>query len=172
MEADAGMCRSLGSAIGHYDTGKGDTMTTYSITTFKVKIKVSEDIPKTTSSPKETAALLRAIYAELDGDQEHFCVLALNGNNQAIGYKVLASGGMSFANIDQKLLWRAALTLGGVALIIAHNHPSGNPRPSPEDIALTKTVQEAAKLLDYRLLDHIILGECAGFYSFADEGRL
>lgn len=147
-------------------------MTTYSITTFKVRLKVSEDVPKVTSSPKESAVLLHAIYADLDGDQEHFCILALNGSNQITGYKVLSSGGMMYAHIDQKLLWRAALALGGVALIIAHNHPSGNPRPSPEDIAITKTIQEAAKLLDFRILDHIILGERAGFYSFAEEGRL
>ena len=147
-------------------------MTTYKITTFKVSLQVSEDIPKETSSPKESAILLRAIYADLDGDQEHFCVLALNGSNKVVGYKVLASGGMTFANIDQKLLFRAALALGGTSLIIAHNHPAGNPRPSLEDIALTKTVQDAAKLLDFHLLDHIILGEAQGFYSFAEEGRL
>lgn len=147
-------------------------MTTYEIKTFKIRLKVSEAIPKVTTSPKESATLLRAIYADLDGDQEHFCVLALNGNNRVTGYKVLASGGMSFANIDQKLLFRAALALGGTALIVAHNHPSGNPKPSPEDIAITKTIKEAAELLDFKLLDHIILGECEGFYSFADEGRL
>jgi len=147
-------------------------MTTYKVTTFKVNLVVSEETPKETSSPKESAALLRAIYANLDGDQEHFCVLALNGNNKVVGYKVLASGGMTFANIDQKLLFRAALALGATSLIVAHNHPAGDPRPSPEDIAITEIIKQGATLLAFRLLDHIILGECEGFYSFADEGRL
>lgn len=147
-------------------------MNTYKIKTFKVQLVVSDAHPDTALSPKETAALLRAIYTDLDGDQEHFSLLSLNGDNQVTGYKVLFSGGMAFANVDMKLLFRAALALGGVALIIAHNHPSGNPRPSPEDIALTKTIQDAAKLMEYRLLDHIILGEAQGYYSFAEEGRL
>ena len=145
-------------------------MTTYSLTTFRVRLKVQDTGPiRQTSGPAESEAILRSIYAGLDGDQEHFAVLAVNGQNQVIGYKVLSSGGMGYAHVDQKLLWRAALALGGVALIIAHNHPSGNPMPSPEDRALTQTIKEAAKLLDYRLLDHIILGEGSSYYSFANS---
>jgi len=147
-------------------------MTTYKITTFKVSLQVSEDIPKKTSSPKESAALLRAIYADLDAAQEHFCLLALDGSYRVTGYKVLFYGGMTSASIDLKLLFRAALALGGPAIIVAHNHPSGNPKPSPEDVLVTKLISDAAFLLDFKLLDHIILGEAQGFYSFADEGRL
>lgn len=147
-------------------------MTTYSLTTFKVRLKVQEAGPiRQTSSPSESEAILRSIYAGLDSDQEHFSVLALNGQNQVVGYKVLSSGGMGYAHVDQKLLWRAALVLGGVALIVAHNHPSGNPMPSPEDRMLTQTMKKAAELLDYKLLDHIILGDDR-HYSFRNSGIL
>lgn len=148
-------------------------MTTYSIKTYRVKLQVNDEPVNTTRSPEETVKILRAIYADLDANQEHFSVLALNGDNQVIGYKVLSNGGMGYANVDQKLLWRAALTLGGTSIIVAHNHPSGNPRPSSEDFNLTKAIGEAAKLLDFRLLDHIILGSGRyTYFSFAAEGRI
>lgn len=148
-------------------------MTTYKLTTFKVKLQVQDTGPtRSTTGPAESEAILRSIYESFDGDQEHFAVLALNGQNQVTGYKVLSSGGMGYAHVDQKLLWRAALALGGVAIILAHNHPSGDPTPSPEDRKLTTAVQEAAALLDFRLLDHIILGEGSAYYSFANSGML
>lgn len=70
-----------------------------------------------------------------------------------------------------KTYFQAALLTNSVALILAHNHPSGNLKPSPEDIRLTKQVRDAAQLMRIKVLDHIILTD-AEYYSFADEGML
>lgn len=149
-------------------------MSAYSITSFKVRLKLEDtnEPIRTVKTSKEVAEILKPIYADLDADQEHFCLLTLNSANRITGYKILTSGGMGEAHVDMKILFRAALALGGVALIVAHNHPSGNPRPSQSDRDITEVIQNAAKLLTFKLLDHIILGENGSYYSFADDGRL
>lgn len=146
-------------------------MTRYKLNTFKVDFVSDSDTPREVRDSKSVTALLRPIFAELDSDQEHFILLVVNGANAVTGYKVITSGGMAFAYTDFKLIFRAALALGGKALIVAHNHPSGGAYPSPDDSALTKKLQEACKLMDYRLLDHIII-TTDRYFSFADEGRL
>lgn len=115
------------------------------------------------------AGILRAIFADLDADQEHFVLLTVNIRNRVEGYKILSSGGMGSAPVDLKILFRSALALGGEGLFVAHNHPSGDPLPSADDIALTVAIAKAADLLQYRLLDHIILGASGSHYSFAEH---
>ena len=72
---------------------------------------------------------------------------------------------------DIRLIFQAALLTNSVALILAHNHPSGNLKPSPEDIRLTKQIREASNFMRIKILDHIILSDTE-YYSFADEGML
>lgn len=144
----------------------------YTIKTFKVSLAVSEEHPVKVLTADGAAAVLRAIYKDLDADQEHFAVLSLNGANRITGYKVIASGQMGSAEVDFKLTFRALLALGGPAFIVAHNHPSGEPKPSGADLALTRKLQEAAKLLGFTLLDHIILGSGAEYHSFQEKGDL
>ena len=83
----------------------------------------------------------------------------------------LSKGGITGTIVDIRLLLKKALELGAVALILAHNHPSGNLFPSPQDIALTKKLVEAGKILSIKILDHLIIGD-KGYYSFADEGHI
>lgn len=148
-------------------------MKTYSISTFKVRLRVHEEEapPRSVTASVDAVALLRAIFDDLDADQEHFVVLTLNVKNQVEGYKVLSSGGMNLSYVDMKLLFRAALALGGAAIIVSHNHQSGDPSPSIDDKNLTQEIAKAAKLLNFTMLDHIIIGS-RGYYSFAEEGML
>jgi len=145
-------------------------MKNYTISTFKVRLKVEDTGPPAehVGTSIEAARILRAIFDGLDADQEHFVLLTVNMKNRVEGYKVLASGGVGSAPVDLKILFRSALALGGAALFVAHNHPSGDPEPSQEDVDLTVAVSKAAALLQYRLLDHIILGS-GRHYSFAEE---
>jgi DNA repair protein RadC len=146
---------------------------TYTLQTFKVRLTVSEPVPqKWVNTPKDSLPLLRTIFADLDADQEHFCLLTLNIQNKVTGYKVISSGGMSGTEIDFRLLFRAALALGGTSILIAHNHPSGNPTPSQEDIAITQRIKSAADLLGFTLLDHIVLGDGIRYASLRSDGNL
>jgi len=102
---------------------------------------------------------------------EQFKVVFLNRNHRVLGIYEVSSGGVSGTVADAKLIFMAALKINACALIISHNHPSGNLCPSEADKKLTQRIKEGALLLDILLLDHIILTN-EGYYSFANEGLL
>jgi DNA repair protein RadC len=102
---------------------------------------------------------------------EQFKVLLLNRSNKAIGIFEVSSGSVAGTIADPKLVFASALKANACGLIIAHNHPSGNLRPSQADIDLTKKMREGGKLLEIPLLDHLIV-TTEGYFSFSDEGIL
>tara|TARA_B100001146_G_scaffold225178_2_gene247308 strand:+ start:27294 stop:27731 length:438 start_codon:yes stop_codon:yes gene_type:complete len=103
--------------------------------------------------------------------QEEFKSLFLDRDNKVLGIYSLSKGGTAGTLVDVKLLMVAALKSKAHAIIIAHNHPSGNLKPSDQDQNLTKKIIEASRFLDITLLDHIILSN-NGYYSFSDEGEI
>jgi DNA repair protein RadC len=103
--------------------------------------------------------------------QEEFKVLLLNRANHVLGIYPLSKGGVSGTIVDAKLLLASAIKANASGIIIAHNHPSGNLKPSESDNRLTRKVKEGAKLLDITLLDHLVLTKI-GYHSYSDEGNL
>lgn len=103
--------------------------------------------------------------------KETFKVLYLNQACQVLGCSTISEGGITQTMADVRLILQGALLTNAVAMILAHNHPSGSTRPSREDDALTRRITEASKLLDIRVTDHIILTS-EDFYSYNDEGRI
>ena len=103
--------------------------------------------------------------------KEYFKVLFLNQASQVLGYTLISEGGITDTAVDVRVIQQAALLTNSVTIILAHNHPSGNLKPSKEDLRLTKQVKDAAQLMRITVLDHLILTD-AGYYSFADEGEL
>ena len=103
--------------------------------------------------------------------QEEFKVLLLNTANRVMGVYELSAGGLTATVADPRLILAVALKGLSVAIIIGHNHPSGNLRPSAPDNDLTAKIRESARFFDIKLLDHIIVTR-DGYYSFADEGLL
>lgn len=120
-------------------------------------------------SSGEAAALLQPRLADLR--HEVFAVLFLSQSNSINHYEEISSGGIAGTVADPKIIMKKALEHEAVKMILCHNHPSGNLKPSPEDIALTKKLSEAARLLDMRVLDHLIVS-VGGYFSFADERLL
>ncbi len=106
-----------------------------------------------------------------DLNQEVFYVLFLNRNNEIKAEKPIFRGGVSATVIDPKIVFREAINQLASAMIIAHNHPSGNLSPSQADIQITQKLVEAGKFFDIRVLDHLIISS-RGYFSFADEGRM
>lgn len=100
---------------------------------------------------------------------EVFAVIFLNQNNVVIHFEVVSKGGITGTVADPRVILKKALEKNAVGLILAHNHPSGNLSPSKADAFLTQKIREAARFLDIRVMDHIIVSD-EGFYSFADEG--
>lgn len=103
--------------------------------------------------------------------QEQFKALLLNHNNRVLGYHTVSTGGMAGTVVDVKLIFAAALKAKASSLIVAHNHPSGNLKASDSDLALTKKLTEAGKVLELPVLDHLIISK-EGFHSFADRGEI
>ncbi|MDE5555795.1 MAG: DNA repair protein RadC [Muribaculaceae bacterium] len=104
-------------------------------------------------------------------DHEEFWVLLLSQSGKVIREIKIGQGGVTGTTVDVKLIMRAAIEHLASAMIVFHNHPSGTLRPSPQDDALTKKIAEAAKLIDTRLNDHIIVTD-ASYFSYNDQGRL
>jgi DNA repair protein RadC len=123
---------------------------------------------KLTTSADAAKYLRRRLGSE---DRELFVVLFLNHSNRLLGYEVVSSGGITGTVVDVRIVLRRALEQKATALILCHNHPSGNLRPSDADRQLTQQLQAAAKLLQLHIVDHIIVSD-EGYYSFSDEGDL
>ena len=106
-----------------------------------------------------------------DTRQEHFLVLYLNQSNHALKVECISNGGTTNVIADPKIIFKNALTLNATCIVLGHNHPSGNPRPSEDDRLLTKKFVAAGKLLDINVIDHIIIGN-ERYYSFRDHGEM
>lgn len=102
---------------------------------------------------------------------EEFWVLMLNQASKIIDKVKISAGGLSATAVDVRCILREALIKRASAIVLCHNHPSGNIRPSKEDDLLTRHVAQASEYMDIRLVDHIILTDGA-FYSYSDEGRI
>jgi DNA repair protein RadC len=137
---------------------------------YKTKVKASER-PKVTSS-KDIYNILRQVWDENKIDMlEEFKVIFLNRANRVTGVYDASSGGITGTVADPRLILAAAIKSLSVSIVLSHNHPSGNLKPSCADEELTLKIKEAASYHDIKVLDHIIITSEA-YYSFADEGLI
>jgi len=128
----------------------------------------TETLPKIQSS-KDAYQLLSSKLSDLH--YEEFWLLLLNRANHVIKTEILSRGGINGTVVDVRLIAKSAIENNCSGVVLAHNHPSGQLKPSQEDISITKKVKEGLKLFDISVLDHIIVGH-NGYYSFTDEGTL
>jgi len=137
-----------------------------------VTLKVREKRPKyRVDSPKDTFELAKKIYERLDDDQEHFTILFLNSKDEITGFKTVFSAEQDNTQLDPKIIFRNALLFGAVSIILIHNHPSGDVRPSRDDIVSTRNLCIVGDLLGIKVLDHIIISQDS-FYSMAQCKKL
>jgi DNA repair protein RadC len=120
-------------------------------------------------SSKSVFELLQPIIGELE--HEEFWIVYLNNSNKVLHRAQLSKGGITGTLVDVRLVMKQALELGAVALILAHNHPSGTLKPSAADKQITQKLKTAAEVLDIKVLDHLIITQ-KEYFSFADEGEL
>jgi len=105
----------------------------------------------------------------LDLRHEEFWILLLNRANRVMGRECISTGGVAGTVVDAKIVFKKAIEGLACSIILCHNHPSGNLKPSQADIELTKKLRSAGKVLDCAVLDHLIVAD-TGYFSFADEG--
>lgn len=126
------------------------------------------DKPKIASS-QDAYKCIQSAMADLD--HEVFKVILLNRANRVLKIEVISIGGVSGTVVDPKVIFKKALLVQASSLILVHNHPSGNLKPSQADLSVTNRLVKAGESLDIKILDHLIVGE-RGFFSFADEGKI
>ena len=135
---------------------------------YKTKVKPSER-PKISSSQDSYKQFQQILDENSIEHVETMYILMLNRANKVLGWYILSKGGVAGTVCDVKVVLQLALNSNASAFILAHNHPSGNLTPSQDDIRLTKKINEASKLLDITLFDHLILST-EGYLSMQDEG--
>ncbi|HUT14670.1 MAG TPA: DNA repair protein RadC [Anaerolineae bacterium] len=118
-------------------------------------------------SPTDVAQLLLAEMSHLE--QEHFRVVYLDTRNQVLGIETIYIGSLNASHIRVAEVFRDAIKRNCAAIIVAHNHPSGDPSPSPEDVSVTRELASAGNLLDIELLDHLVIGQ-QRFVSLRERG--
>ncbi|MGK0413618.1 MAG: DNA repair protein RadC [Polaribacter sp.] len=130
------------------------------------QLEIALEKPKITSS-KNVFNLMQPIIGDIE--HEEFWVLFLNNSNKVLAKTQISKGGLIATIVDVRLLFKRALELTSVGVIVCHNHPSGKLEPSNADKQITQKIKQAGVTLDIKLLDHLIVTQ-KSYFSFADEG--
>lgn len=135
-------------------------MTTYKISVYSVQLVKDciQRVPENTISTPDIAASIAREYLA-GADREHMIVLLVNTKHRIVGINTVSIGTLSSTICLPREVFKPAILANAAAVLLAHNHPSGDPTPSPQDIELTKRIKDAGELLGIPLLDHIIIGE-------------
>lgn len=126
-------------------------------------------ISRTLSTPAASAAALTALLQ--DEPAEVFAILCLSTKHQVIAYHEVSRGTLDATLVHPREVFKAALLSNSAAIILTHNHPSGDPAPSPDDMALTRRLVDAGMLIGVDVLDHIVIGD-GRYVSFRERGWL
>ena len=142
---------------------------------------VYEEVSRGSVEPLSTPAKVSGYLSEAFNEyplQEQFIVIPLSRKNHPLGRFVVSVGTAHSTLVHPREVFRPAILAGASGVIVAHNHPSGDPAPSRADIQVTRRLREAANLLQIDLLEHLIAGRLEddpqglGYYSFSDAGLL
>ena len=147
------------------------TVMSESVSEYKLT-KVKSDFQRVLiTSSKDGANFIRQFYSDDIGIFESSFILLLDRSSHTIGYAKISQGGIVGTVVDVRLIAKYAIDSLASSVILAHNHPSGNLKPSESDEKITQQVLQGLKLLEVKLLDHVILTE-TNYYSFADNGKI
>ena len=143
------------------------------LATWTVVREPGQPSPRILSSPEAAALLAADLLHEHDDDKEHFWGVFLNAQNHYLMHTEVSVGTQSASLVHPREVLGPALREGASSLVLIHNHPSGDPTPSREDLRLTRQLADGAKLLDIRLHDHLIIGNgTLNWVSLTQRGEL
>ena len=149
------------------------TTKTYRVARYRIALVREGTVPtawdRQVRSAADVAALLTPLIADLD--RETFLVAALDGRNRLAGINTVSIGSVNVTLVHPREVFKPAILLNAAAIIVAHNHPSGDPTPSPEDRALTARLIEAGRLLGIEVLDHLVLTASGEYRSVPESAR-
>lgn len=119
-------------------------------------------------SPGDAASLMMPRLAHLP--QEHLVTLLLDTRNRAVDIYEVYHGSLNAATVRVGEIYKAAIQQNAAAIVVGHNHPSGDPTPSPEDVSVTRAIVQAGKLMDIQCLDHLVIGQGGRWVSLKEKG--
>ncbi|MBK0378395.1 RadC family protein [Mucilaginibacter segetis] len=125
--------------------------------------------PDQISSSRDAYQIMRRHL--MDINHEEFWIILISQSAKVLAKELVSKGGLSGTVADPKIIFHMALQRQASSIILVHNHPSGNLKPSQQDLSLTKKIADAGRLLDIKVLDHLILAD-TGYFSFGDEGLM
>ncbi|OHE58967.1 MAG: hypothetical protein A2Z47_16295 [Thermodesulfovibrio sp. RBG_19FT_COMBO_42_12] len=121
---------------------------------------------------KDPQSVVKAIRASIkDKAKEHFKLILLNARNKILGVSTISIGSLNASIVHPREVFKDAIVHNAYSVVLAHNHPSGDPEPSEDDLTMTKRLIEAGKILGIEVIDHIIITK-TGFFSFKEKGLL
>jgi DNA repair protein RadC len=126
-------------------------------------------VPDEVKSSRDGYNIMRRHLMDLN--HEEFWIMLIGRSSKVLAKELVSKGGLSGTVADPKIIFHMALQHQASAIIMVHNHPSGNLKPSREDLVLTKKIADAGRMLDINVLDHLIITD-SGYFSFGDEGLL
>ncbi len=110
-------------------------------------------------SPEEVYQAAKQLLALHEEPEEHFCILCLNAKNKIVGVHTISIGSLTASIVHPREVFKAAILNNASGIICLHNHPSGDPEPSREDVEITKRLVKAGEIIGIKVLDHVIIGE-------------
>ena len=122
-------------------------------------------------SPAEVYQAAKQLLALHEEPEEHFCILCLNIKNKIVGVHTISIGSLNASIVHPREVFKAAMLNNASAIICLHNHPSGDPEPSKEDIEITRRLVEAGEIIGIEVLDHVIIGE-QRYLSMKERGLM
>ncbi len=134
---------------------------------------IKEKTKDVLNTPEKVYKIIKSVLSlenEVDQDKEHFWVIGLNKALRLIYLELVSLGSLDSTIVEPREVFRMAIMRGVSSIIVAHNHPSGEIRPSIDDDNVTKKLVDGGKILKINVLDHIIVGD--GFYSYKKESRI
>ena len=150
-----------------------DACIRYELRTCTVQLQVRETCEVQLTSTPMALPILRAWFDTFDADRETFAALFLDARGRPIGSHVHTVGILTASLVHPRELFRPAILAGAVSILLAHNHPSGDPEPSPEDLAITCRLVEVGQLLGIPVSDHVILAAGSTAYtSWRERGYI
>lgn len=131
---------------------------------------VTYNLEKSITNPAAAAEIINQVFDMENQPNEVFAILCLNTKNKIAGAHIISQGSLSASIVHPREVFKAAILNNAASIILAHNHPSGDPEPSREDIETTRRLVEAGEILGIRVLDHVIIGE--QYLSMKEEGLM
>jgi DNA repair protein RadC len=131
----------------------------------ETEVKVLDEV----KSSRDAYNIMRRQFIDLN--HEEFWIMLIGRSSKVLAKELVSKGGLSGTVADPRIIFHMAIQHQASGIIMVHNHPSGNLKPSREDLMLTKKIADAGRMLDINVLDHLIITD-SGYYSFGDEGVL